>query len=183
MKRYLGMMLFVLAAPARAGDCPPPPDRADELTQLIEAVQQAPDAQSARLISNDMWEIWADAPDPHAQELLDEGMTRRAAFDLNGAVAAFDALIDYCPNYAEGYNQRAFVNYIRQDYAVALPDLERTLELSPRHLGAMSGKALTLVALGRNGEAALALRAALRLNPWLSERGLLPALEATEDDI
>lgn len=184
MKGYLAIMLFGLAAaPVRAGDCPAPPDRTDELTQLIEAVQQAPDAQSARLISNEMWEIWADAPDTHAQELLDEGMTRRAAFDLNGAVAAFDALIDYCPDYAEGYNQRAFVNFIRQDYAAALPDLERTVELSPRHLGALSGQALTLAALGRNGEAALALRAALRLNPWLSERNLLPALEATEDDI
>lgn len=184
MRRHLCFLLFgLVAAPAWGGDCPAPPDRADELTRLIEAVQQAPDARSARLISNEMWEIWADAPDAHAQELLDEGMTRRAAFDYTGAVAAFDALIAYCPDYAEGWNQRAFVSFIRQDYAAALPDLERAVELSPRHLGAMSGQALTLMALGRGGEAALALRAALRLNPWLPERDLLPALEAVEDKI
>ena len=35
--------------------------------------------------------------------------------------------------------------------------------------------------LGRQGEATLALRAALDLNPWLAERALLPALEAQED--
>lgn len=172
-----------MAGPAFAQTCPEPRDHRAAIAGLIEQVQEAEDERSARLISNEMWQYWADAPDTRAQELLDEGMTRREAHDFAGAVDAFDALVAYCPDYAEGYNQRAFVNFIRQDYVAALPDLERALELSPRHIAAMTGQALTLVALQRPGEAALILRHALDLNPWLVERHLLPGLEALEDDI
>jgi hypothetical protein len=37
----------------------------------------------------------------------------------------------------------------------------------------LSGKALTLMGLGRDAEAQTVLRAALALNPWLEERALL----------
>ena len=175
--------LLCLLAPAAVLACPAPPDHRAALDALFAQVQEAETEREARIISNEMWEFWADAPDAHAQELLDEGMTRRAAHDLAGAVTAFDALTAYCPDYAEGYNQRAFANFIRRDYAAALPDLERALALSPRHLGALTGQAMTLMALERPGEAALVLRRALDLNPWLSERHLLPVLEAGEKDI
>lgn len=177
------LTLMLLAGPALAETCPDAPDHEGALSALIDAARTAPDEQSARLISNDMWGYWADAPDSQAQELLDEGLTRRAAYDYDGAIAAFDALVTYCPNFAEGYNQRAFVNFIRQDYMVALPDLERAVVLSPRHIAAMTGLALTLAALGRNGEAALVLRQALDLNPWLVERHLLSHLEETENEL
>jgi len=81
--------------------------------------------------------------------------------------------VDYCPAYAEGYNQRAFVNFLRQNFAPALEDLDRALALSPRHIAALSGKALTLMGLGRDAEAQDVLRSALELNPWLNERHLL----------
>ncbi len=183
MLRVVALPLLCLLAPVGVLACPAPPDHGAALDTLFDRVQDAESEQDARLLSNEMWDLWADAPDAHAQELLDEGMTRRASYDFEGAIAAFDALIDYCPDYAEGYNQRAFVNFIRQDYAAALPDLERAVSLSPRHLGALTGHAMTLMALERPGEAALVLRRALDLNPWLTERHLLPVLERAEEDI
>lgn len=184
MKQIAAACVLCLSAlPAGAGICPAPPDRSDELSALIAAAQAAPDEATGRQLSDRMWAIWAEAPDKHAQDLLNAAMARREMFDFVGALAAADALVAYCPDYAEGYNQRAFVNFLREDYAAALPDLERAVALSPRHVAALTGQALTLAALGRNGEAALALRAALKLNPWLGERHLLPVLEATEDEI
>ena len=183
MRRRAALPILCLLVPAGALACPASPDHDAALDTLFERVQQAETERAARLINNEMWELWADAPDAHAQDLLDEGMTRRGSYDFGGAVAAFDALIDYCPDYAEGYNQRAFVNFIRQEYAAALPDLERALSLRPRHLGALTGQAMTLMALDRPGEAALVLRRALDLNPWLTERHLLPVLERAEEDI
>jgi tetratricopeptide (TPR) repeat protein len=180
--RYALLALF-LTTPALAQDCPAAPDHSKELTALITAAQNAPDEGAARQLAPEFWAIWTDAPDDHAQELLDEGMDRRRAFDFDGALRALDALVEYCPDYAEGYNQRAFVNFLRQDFSAALPDLDRALALSPRHIGALSGRALTLTGLGRKAEAALSLRAALALNPWLTERSLLPALEADEEEL
>ncbi|WP_299848542.1 hypothetical protein [uncultured Roseovarius sp.] len=177
------ILALILASPAVAQTCPDAPDHSDALDTLIEAVQEAQTEMSARQISNDMWQYWADAPDDYAQELLDEGMSRRAAFDYDGAMKALDALVEYCPTFAEGYNQRAFVNFLRQDFATALPDLDRAIELSPRHIAALAGRALTLVGLERKAEAALSLRAALALNPWLSERALLPSLEESEQEL
>ncbi len=177
------MLLLCLAGPAAAENCPPAPDHSAKISDLVAKVRAAETEAAAKRISNRMWELWTDAPDDYAQELLNEGMTRRESYDYAGALDAFDALVAYCPDYAEGYNQRAFINFIRQDYAAALPDLERALARNPRHTGALTGKALSLVALERPAEAIVALRRALDLNPWLTERHLLPVLEAQEKSL
>lgn len=166
------LLAAVLPAAAAAASCPPAPDHTQPLEQLLSEVQSASGEQEARLIANRMWQYWADAPDDRAQEILDRGMTRRAGFDLFGALEDFDALIAYCPDYAEGYNQRAFVHYLRRDFASALADLDRALAISPRHVAALSGRALSLYGLARMEEARTALAAALLLNPWLPERSL-----------
>ncbi len=153
--------------------CPSPPDTSAELETLLAEVQTADSEAEGRLITNQMWELWATAPDDAAQAVLDSGLRKRASYDFLGALAEFDKLVDYCPDYAEGYNQRAFVNFIRQDYAIALEDLNRALDLSPRHVAAMAGKALTLMGLGRMTEGQDVLKQALALNPWLPERRMV----------
>jgi len=100
-------------------------------------------------------------------------MRQRARFDLLGARDTLDQLVAYCPEYAEGYNQRAFARFLRADYQLALDDLDIALGLSPRHTGALTGKALTLIRLGRDPEAQAILREAVALNPWLNERALI----------
>ncbi|MFA3917975.1 tetratricopeptide repeat protein [Ruegeria hyattellae] len=174
MRRLAACLLPYLTATslAAAETCPVAPDHSASLDALILEVQRAPTEAQARLISNQMWELWSDAPNEQSQAILDRGMTRRSAWDLHGALEDFNRLVEYCPDYAEGYNQRAFVNFLRHDFAEALVDLDRALTLSPRHVAAMSGKALSLMALGRTDEASLVLDQALELNPWLPERNL-----------
>ncbi|MEY8843209.1 hypothetical protein AB9K41_29600, partial [Cribrihabitans sp. XS_ASV171] len=146
---------------ALADSCPPPPDHSESLDRLIVEIGEAGSENEARRIANRMWEYWADAPNEQAQAILDRGMTKRASWNLLGAREEFDLLVEYCPDYAEGYNQRAFVNFLRQDFAAALVDLDRAIELSPRHVAALSGRALSLLGLGRVEEARDALQDAL----------------------
>ena len=141
------------------------------------ALRETGSETEAQPLNTQLWEIWTTAPDEIAQEILDSGMERRRIYDLAGAEQAFDRLIAYCPHYAEGYNQRAFVHFIREAYDLSLADLERTLEITPDHIGAASGKALSLINMGRELEGQIALRHALTLHPWLSERALLKPLE------
>ncbi|SNR73599.1 tetratricopeptide repeat protein [Puniceibacterium sediminis] len=180
MRFKLALALCLFAAPLLADGCPPAPDHSQALSQLLDDVREAPNEMLGRQISNQMWEFWADAPDEPAQQLLDEGMQARAGYDFLRATRAFDRLIAYCPEYAEGYNQRAFVNFLRQDFETALTDLDRAIALSPAHVAALSGKAMTLMELGRDAEAQEVLREAVKLNPWLSERYLLKAQPGQE---
>jgi len=174
MRRILfPIVLAILASGEVSGDtCPEPQDHTADLDGLIGEIRAAQGEREARQIAERMWALWATAPNDQAQAILDRGMTRRAAFDYVGALSDFDALVSYCPDYAEGYNQRAFVNFLRQDFALALGDLDRAIALSPNHIAAISGRALTLMGLGRADEARVALQTAMALNPWLPERGL-----------
>jgi len=166
-------ILGILAAPALAQSCPPAPDHAEDIAVIEDALKLAENEMAARALNNQLWELWLDAPDAIAQELLDEGMALRRVYDFLGAREALTQLIDYCPDYPEGYNQRAFVSYLAQDFEAALADLDIVLEMQPNHIGALSGKALTLIGLGMTDEAQLPLREAVRLNPFLAERSLL----------
>jgi tetratricopeptide (TPR) repeat protein len=181
--RYLLLSALIVLAPAAAlANCPPAPERSPEYSALLTQLRAAKSEAEAQPLNNRLWQIWTTAPDATAQEILARGMQRRASYDLLGAQQDFDALIAYCPDYAEGYNQRAFVSFIRQAYEASLADLDRTLAITPDHVGAASGRALALFELGREREAQIALRYALSLHPWLSERALLRPLEPKTEE-
>lgn len=169
--RY-AIALSLLAAPAFA-DCPAVPENGAELSQIVERMKVAPHEGAARGLAAEMWEIWLQAPDAMAQAMLDEGLALNQMGARAESRVKLTELIDYCPDYPEGYNQRAFAAFLQGDYEAALVDLNAAIALQPVHLGALTGKAMTLIGLGRDDEAQEVLRAALAINPWLAERALL----------
>ncbi|MEM7719592.1 MAG: hypothetical protein AAF222_10335 [Pseudomonadota bacterium] len=173
MVRTLLTLTLLLSPGLAVASCPAAPDIAARAEAHFDALQAAKNEMQAQDSTRGLWALWTEAPDTAAQELLDQGMAARRSFDFLGAIDRFDRLVAYCPDYAEGYNQRAFVNFLREDFATALIDLDLALERSPQHVGALSGKALTLMGLGRADDAQVILREALALNPWIPERGLL----------
>ncbi|WP_299298642.1 tetratricopeptide repeat protein [uncultured Tateyamaria sp.] len=166
-------LVALLSGPAAAQTCPPVTDQTAVLDALRKQIREAPNQIAAEPFSSQMWEIWLDAPDEAAQEVLDLGLRQRNNGDYAGAIQSFGKLIKYCPDYAEGFNQRAFTSFLRADYATALQDLDAALRLLPDHVGAQSGRALTLMNMGRTAEARAQMLAALENNPWLSERALV----------
>ncbi|MEM6304374.1 MAG: hypothetical protein AAF744_06620 [Pseudomonadota bacterium] len=168
----LALVLTLLSAPAFAA-CPAPADISREMLNLIARANDTDNRIEGRRVAGAMWEVWLRAPDETAQATLDAGMRRREAYDFAGALKEFDRLAEYCPLYAEGFNQRAFVHFLRQDYEKALVDLDVALKLSPYHVAAQAGRALTLMNLGRIEEARAQMLIAVDNNPWLSEAALL----------
>lgn len=164
---------LIVAASVANAECPPQPNIQAEQDRILAEVRVAPNEMAARQLSNGLWELWAKAPDDHAQELLDQGMGARAVANYERALEFLNELVVYCPGYAEGYNQRAFVNFLSGDFEMALADLDLALERRPTHVAALAGKAMTLIGLGRDQDAQIVLREALALNPWLSERRFL----------
>jgi Flp pilus assembly protein TadD len=172
MKRVL--LLCLLASPAGAEEaCPPAPDIAGALDVLIADAQAATTYMAGRDAFLDMRALYNAAPDTWSGELLDIALERIAIADYEGALLGLNELVRYCPHWAEGWNQRAYVRFLQEDYGAALSDLDRALALSPRHVAALSGKGLTLMRMGRADEGDAVLREAVALHPWLPERGLL----------
>jgi tetratricopeptide (TPR) repeat protein len=168
------LVLVLAAGPVLAQEsCPTAPDHEAAKAELLRDLRVARDATDAALITGDLWRLWTDAPDGQAQALLDEGMRLIRALDYDASEAVLGDLVGYCPDYAEGWNQRAFARFLKGAFDGALGDLDRALAIDPRHVPALSGKALVLMHLGRQDEAQLVLREAVRMNPWLQERTLL----------
>ncbi|MCR8828127.1 tetratricopeptide repeat protein [Pseudosulfitobacter koreensis] len=173
--KHLVLSAFVLclSGPALAEGCPAPKDHAAELASLFEEARAAPTEAAARAAAEGLWKVYLRAPDADAQAILDRGLARRDAYDFLGAKGEFDRLIAYCPAYAEGWNQRAFVYYLQGDFVRALADLDEALARTPDHVAAQSGRALTLMQLGQRDDARAQMLEALDNNPWLSERALI----------
>lgn len=163
----------VFCSAAVAQECPASADVSAQMEGLFAQAQAAEDFREGQAASDAMWKVWLRAPDDAAQVVLDRGMAARGSFDFVEAYAQFTRLIEYCPDYAEGWNQRAYISFLRENYGAALVDLDRGLELQPRHVAAQSGRGLTLMNLGRIAEARTQMLEAVANNPWLSEKALL----------
>lgn len=176
LKAVLTVFFCLLVTPSSGqadNICPRPLDQSARTTALEHELKTAATEAEARVINGKLWEIWTTAPNEKAQRLLDSGMAQREVQNFDGALQHFEELVAYCPEYAEGYNQRAFVHFLEQKFEEALQDLEAALSLNDRHIGALSGMALTLMALGKTEPAQKVLQKAVRLNPWLPERAML----------
>ncbi|MEM5581862.1 tetratricopeptide repeat protein [Roseibium sp. AS2] len=166
--RVLAMMLLSAALMTPAASA------ASRKEALFEALKNAPSEIEAEKIENEIWKSWFEAaPNPEIQARLEEAMSRRHAYDLAGARALLDKIITEAPDYAEGWNQRAFVLFLQGNYEASLEDIARALALEPRHFGALSGKAMIFMTLGRVKLGQQALREAVEIHPYLKERTLL----------
>ncbi len=143
--------------------------------KLFAYLAEARTEAEGRAIEEEIWRYWLDlAPDGASRSLVDQAMQRRESYDFAGAEALLDQAVERSPTYAEAWNQRAFIRYLRDNDQGAEDDLLQTLELEPKHFGALAGLFLVLFRRGRIEQANAALVQAVRIHPWLKERTMLP---------
>jgi tetratricopeptide (TPR) repeat protein len=123
-------------------------------------------AQAARA-AEFLWQMWHRSGDPRLDGLLQEGIEAMERQDLPAADATFTRLIAEAPAFAEGWNKRATVRYMAQDYAAAIADCRETLARNPNHFGALSGQGLCHLMQGQFREAAELFRRTLAVHPHL----------------
>jgi len=148
-------------------------ERAAERERLFAALASARSSEEAGAIAFQIWALWFRAPNAEARDLMDQAMERRRVYDFSGALAILDKLVALTPDWAEAWNQRATIRFLKEDYDGSLADIERVLNLEPKHFGALAGQALILMRYGRFDTAQSVLRKAIEINPFLAERGLL----------
>jgi tetratricopeptide (TPR) repeat protein len=81
------------------------------------------------------------------------------------ALQKFNAIIAQRPDFAEGWNKRATLYYLMGNYEQSLADIDHTLELEPRHIGALSGLGLVNIRMEREEAAADAFERVLNIDP------------------
>jgi tetratricopeptide (TPR) repeat protein len=150
-------------------------ERAAQREKLFRYLAAATTEQEGRAVEDEIWHFWLDlAPDAPSRAFVDQAMERRESYDFRKAEELLDEAIARAPNYAEAWNQRAFIRFLRENYAGAEEDLHRALEIEPKHFGALSGLFHVLFRQGRTEAANAALEKAVAIHPWLKERSMLP---------
>lgn len=115
-----------------------------------------------------LWQLWCRSGIPEVDALLRQGIEAMERQKLEDAAALFTRAIERAPDFAEGWNKRATIRYLAEDYAGAIADCEETLARNPHHFGALSGQGLCHMALGQYREAAALFRRALEVHPHLT---------------
>ncbi|MBH0239415.1 tetratricopeptide repeat protein [Methylobrevis albus] len=73
------------------------------------------------------------------------------------------------PDYAEGYNRRATIYYMQDEYTRAIADIDRALAIEPRHFGALSGLAMIMREIDQEARALEIYRRLEALHPNLPD--------------
>lgn len=139
--------------------------RDPSLPTLFKFLKSAQHSDQAGLVEDKIWEIWSMTGDPALDRLMVSSSEAMERGDYAAALTAVDQIVQARPDFAEGWNKRATVYYLMGNYEKAIADIDRTLELEPRHFGALSGLGLSNLKLGRDEAAANAFRRLLSIDP------------------
>ncbi len=153
--------LAFLAAPAAADQNDP------RLGDLFARLKVAPNAHAAQDVERSIWGIWIESDDEVVALLMQQGLAAMARRDMRAALGKFDQIVKIAPGLAEGWNKRATVHYLLGNFAESLHDIGKTLQLEPRHFGALSGRGLVLLQLEDVRLALESFEAALEIHPKL----------------
>jgi tetratricopeptide (TPR) repeat protein len=187
------------AAPARddpqrtgpaAATAPAAPDdtanlsRSDRLNRYFDTLKDDPSAEAAKDAERAIIRIWMQSGSDTVDLLMDWAVKAIAEKNYPLALDYLDRVTVLMPDYAEGWNRRATVYFLLDDYGKSLTDIARTLELEPRHFGALAGLGAILVELGEKNRAIGIYKQALAIDPLLSEvRKSLDELESDGTNI
>ena len=153
------VLVFLTCAAALAQD-------AAKLDGLFDRLKTADVDESGR-IETEIWIEWSKSGSPALDLLLQRGRDAMAIGDNALAVDHFTAVIDQAPDFAEGWNARATAYYQEGEFGPSVADIAKTLQLNPRHFGALSGLAAILEDAGKPERALEVYKAALAIHPHL----------------
>jgi tetratricopeptide (TPR) repeat protein len=177
---------IAFAEPAQAQDRPPPTeqkkipeapeklprvgaDRTRGLDFLFGALKAAPDPASAKHVEGRIWALWTQTSSDSTMLLMTRAKTAIEKKQPEVALKLLDKVVKLRPDYVEGWNRRATIYYLQNEYGKSLADIREVLSREPRHFGALAGLGMIMQELGDDKRALDAFRKALEINPHLEK--------------
>lgn len=129
--------------PKRQAEEPAKPELTHEqkLDELFSELKRERNEKAAQRISGRIWQEWNRSGSASIDLMM--GWAKKAMDDKKYDVALdfLDQVVVLDPKYPEGWNRRATLHFMMHNFGKSMADIEQTLELEPRHFGALSGMA------------------------------------------
>ncbi|MDL2399248.1 hypothetical protein [Rhizobium mayense] len=145
-----------------------------QIDNLFTALKRQRDPEQASLIADQIRMEWNDSGSATINLLMQ--WADKAIQDKRNAAAMdfLDQVIALKPDYVEGWNRRATLNFAIGDYRKSMEDINQVLRIEPRHFGALAGMAAILSETG-NDE--------LTLKAWERFLEIYPANRAAQEQV
>lgn len=145
-----------------------------QLDNLFTALKRQRDPDQASLIADQINTQLGDSGSATIN-LLMQWADKAIQEKRNAAAMDFlDQVIALKPDYPEGWNRRATLNYAIGDYRKSMEDIDQVLRIEPRHFGALAGMAAILT---EHGNDQLALKA------WERFLEVYPANRSAQEEV
>ena len=147
---------------------------AKDIDGLFEQLKRTRNEKRADQISSRIWSHWRTSDSKSIDLLTNWARAASKRKQFGKALDLLDQVVVLRPDYAEGYNQRATLHYMMDNYSKSIVDIERTLALEPRHYGALSGLAAILERLQQKEKA---------LDTWYRTLEIYPAMKSAQSAV
>jgi tetratricopeptide (TPR) repeat protein len=173
-----------ICLPARADDAVAPqavPDappvavtKQARLDQLFSDLKRERNEKAAERIAGSIWSEWFQSGSASIDLMMQwsQKAVEEKKFDV--ALDFLDQVVTLQPAYAEGWNRRATVHFMMNNFGKSMSDIDRTLQLEPRHFGALSGLAQIMAVTGHKQSA---------LEAWQRVLGIYPMMRSAQDQV
>ena len=121
------------------------PQTADEKAKLLgdlyAQLATAEDEASAKKFAEQIERLWMHSGSDTVNLLMERSAIALRKNQPELAQKLLDRVVTLAPDYAEGFNQRAYFHFVRNNFEAAVGDLRRVLALDPNHFKALEGLA------------------------------------------
>ena len=149
MSKLLSIIIFLFLSTTSAKS-----DQNDpRLNNLFKKLNETENQEEISDLIKNIWDIWYEVDDPKVIEYFEKGIQAMRIRNYPLAVRFFNNLIEKDPNFAEAWNKRATVYFMMGDFDKSMQDIIKTLELEPRHFGALDGMGLIFIHQGQYQQA------------------------------
>tara|TARA_B110000902_G_scaffold179160_1_gene203111 strand:+ start:180 stop:731 length:552 start_codon:yes stop_codon:yes gene_type:complete len=148
------------------------------LNNLFNQLEKVKNSKSAALIEKKIWSIWNEHPTNNKlTEKLEFGTELMQYGDYNYALRVFNNIIITDPKWSEAWNKRATVHFLMSQFTDSLDDINKVLNIEPRHFGALSGQARIFIKLQKYEKAIKSIEKALKFYPSFKNGEMIPKIE------
>ena len=158
--------------------------REESLDRLFASLRKSSGERAAKATEEKIWELWSRSDSATAEVLLGQAIVAMNASENAASLEILDRIVAAYPTYAEAWNRRATLHFMLGNYETSLSDIEKVLDLEPRHFGALAGRGMIYQRQGKWSAALSAFKEALSMNPNMAGvKNAVQELSKREQDI